>query len=134
MRRYILDTGVAADLIYRRGSAFKTAQERAQQGASIGVAMPTVGELFAGVEYSKTREANLKIVVRNLTKLTHWPFDRAAAEEFGRIFAYLRRTGHPIQQIDMQIAAVALTLGNCTLVTKDIDFRAIPELTIETWT
>ena len=35
--------------------------------------------------------------------------------------------------MDIQIAAVALTLGNCTLVTKDSDFAAIPGLTVEDW-
>jgi tRNA(fMet)-specific endonuclease VapC len=35
--------------------------------------------------------------------------------------------------IDVQIAAIALTLGNCTVVTKDSDFAAIPGLAIEDW-
>ena len=36
-----------------------------------------------------------------------------------------------MQQIDIQIAAVALTLGNCMVVTKDGDFAAIPGLVLE---
>jgi tRNA(fMet)-specific endonuclease VapC len=31
------------------------------------------------------------------------------------------------------IAAIAFTLGNCTVVTKDSDFSAIPGLTVENW-
>ena len=38
-----------------------------------------------------------------------------------------------MQQIDVQIAAIALTLGNCTVVTVDSDFEAIPGLTIDNW-
>jgi tRNA(fMet)-specific endonuclease VapC len=42
-----------------------------------------------------------------------------AAEEYGRIFAEMRRTGRTIQQIDMQIGAIARTLPNCIIVSKD---------------
>jgi tRNA(fMet)-specific endonuclease VapC len=38
-----------------------------------------------------------------------------------------------MQQIDIQIAAVACTLPNCTLVTKDSDFQAVPGLRITDW-
>jgi tRNA(fMet)-specific endonuclease VapC len=38
-----------------------------------------------------------------------------------------------MQQIDVQIAAVALALGNCTVVTKDSDSRAVSGLTVEDW-
>ncbi len=38
-----------------------------------------------------------------------------------------------MQQVDIQIAAIALTLGHCTVVTKDQDFQAIPGLGVEDW-
>ena len=56
-----------------------------------------------------------------------------AAAMFGRIFAELRRIGRPMQQIDIQIAAIALTLGNCTVVSADTDLPDVPGLTVETW-
>jgi tRNA(fMet)-specific endonuclease VapC len=56
-----------------------------------------------------------------------------AAEEFGRISAELRRLARPIQQIDMQIAAIARSLGRCTVVSADSDFRAVPGLVVEDW-
>lgn len=52
-----------------------------------------------------------------------------AAEEFGRLAAELRRIGRPMQQI----AAIALTLGNCAVVTTDTDLSAIPGLRTENW-
>jgi hypothetical protein len=33
----------------------------------------------------------------------------------------------------MQIAGIAFTLGNCTVVTKDSDLAAVPGLTVENW-
>jgi tRNA(fMet)-specific endonuclease VapC len=38
-----------------------------------------------------------------------------------------------MQQIDIQIAAIALSLGNCTVVTADSDLAAIPGLRVENW-
>src|SRR5688572_29725412 len=118
MKRFLLDTGVAGDLVHKRGIVSQRAASETRIGNRVGVAMPTVGELFAGVENSQTRERNHVKLVRALTEITQWPFDRAAAEEFGRLFAHLKRVGRPMQQIDIQIAAVAITFG-CTVVTKD---------------
>ncbi len=93
--------------------------------------MPTLCELFAGVENSDTRDRNYVRLKHNLKRLSLWPLDRDATEEFGRLYALLKRNGRPMPQMDIQIAAIVLTLGNCTLVTKDSDFAAIPGLTIE---
>lgn len=68
-----------------------------------------------------------------LARLRLWPFDRKAAEEYGRIFVELKRIGRPIQQIDIQIAAIALSLANCTVVSVDSDLSAVPGLTVENW-
>lgn len=62
-----------------------------------------------------------------------WPFDETAAFEYGRIAAELRRIGRPMQVVDMMIAAIALTLGNCTVVSSDADLSAVPKLTVENW-
>lgn len=102
-------------------------------GHRIGVGLPTVCELFAGAEYSDTRSRNLTRLRHNLLDLVLWPLDKKAAQEFGRLYALLRRNGRPMQQIDIQIAAIALTLRNCTVITKDSDFAAVPGLSIEDW-
>jgi tRNA(fMet)-specific endonuclease VapC len=62
-----------------------------------------------------------------------WPFDRNAAEEYGRLAADLKRMGRPMQQIDIQIAAIALSLGRCIVVSTDSDLTAVPGLTVENW-
>lgn len=62
-----------------------------------------------------------------------WPYDKSAAAEFGRIFNVLKKMGRPMQQIDIQIAAIAMSLGNCTVVTTDSDLLSVPGLSIENW-
>ncbi|QEH31829.1 hypothetical protein OJF2_02940 [Aquisphaera giovannonii] len=66
-------------------------------------------------------------------KLICWPYEKPAAYEFGRIIAELRRLGRPMQQVDIQIAAIAFALGNCTVVSGDSDLAAVPGLTVENW-
>ena len=133
MRRFLLDTGVASEYIFRRGSVYVRARSEVANGNKVGICVPILGELFAGAEYSASRVRNRQRLVHQVSDLVEWPFDRNAAEEYGRLFAQLRRTGRPMPQIDIQIAAVALTLPHCTLVTRDSDFAAIPALLVESW-
>ena len=61
------------------------------------------------------------------------PFDDAAAEEYGRLRAFLAKQGLPIGPNDLLIAATALA-NNVTLVTHNIsEFERVPGLQIEDW-
>jgi tRNA(fMet)-specific endonuclease VapC len=111
MKRFLLDTGIASDYINRRLGVFERASDAIARGDRVGTSSPVLGELWAGVQHSNTRDPNIKRLRRQLVNFTVWPFDKAAAEEFGRLYAELRRLGRPMQQIDIQTAAVALCLG-----------------------
>jgi tRNA(fMet)-specific endonuclease VapC len=133
VRRYLLDTGIASDFVHKRLGVPERAAERVLLGDRIGICTPVLGELAGGIELSQTRDRNMQQLEEALSNLRLWPFDESAAREYARLFALLRRIGRPMQQIDMQIAAVALSMGNMTVVTKDSDFLAIPGLAVENW-
>ncbi len=133
MKRYLLDTGSAADCIFRRRGVDDKVKLTRSSGGKIGIGIPVMAELLAGVEFSLTRERNLEIVNRNLRLFRIWPFTPEAAREYARLFANLRRLGRPMQSIDIMIAAIARTLGNCTVVSSDTDLAAVPGLTVENW-
>ena len=38
-----------------------------------------------------------------------------------------------MQQIDIQIAAIALSMGNTVVVSRDSDLTAVPGLAVEEW-
>jgi tRNA(fMet)-specific endonuclease VapC len=133
MKRFLLDTGIASDFINRRHNVFERAREEVARGNRIGIGIPVLGELLAGIELSVTREENLQRLRRAVSVWLLWPFDEAAAEAYGRIYAILRRMGRPMQQVDMQIAAIGLSLGNTTVVSSDSDLAAVPDLSIENW-
>ena len=132
-RHYLLDTGIAQDYQARRGGVRERAIAQRQDGHRIGICVPVLGELWSGVECSSSRDRNLVTLRQALATLVIWPYTNEAAEEFGRVFAELKRAGRPMQQIDIQIGAIARTLPNCVVVSKDSDFQAISGITVENW-
>ncbi len=92
-----------------------------------------LGELYEGVEFSASRDHNLEILRRSVKLLRLWPFTPEAAEVYGRLHAILRRNGRTIQQVDLQIAAIALALGQCTMVSEDSHLSSVPGLSVENW-
>lgn len=134
MIRYLLDTGIAQDFITNRRGVRERADAARQRGGRLGICVPVLGELWSGVEGSSSRDRNADHLREGLKRLVVWPYTREAAAEFGRLFSELRRIGRPMQQIDIQIAAIARTLGNCTVVTTDSDLSAVPGLVVENWT
>jgi tRNA(fMet)-specific endonuclease VapC len=133
IRRYVLDTGIAQDFQADRLGVRARAKAVRALGHRVGICMPVLGELWSGVEGSAQRDANILLLRRALSQLAIWPYSAEAAAEYGRIFIELKRAGRPIQQIDMQIGAIARTLPNCVVVTKDADLSAISGIAVENW-
>ena len=133
MTRYLLDTGIASDLINRRNAVQQKAREAMQRGDRLGIGTPVLGELVGGVEHCNDPPRQRKALQHGLRGIALWPFDSTAAWEYGRTYAELRRLGRPMQQVDIQIAAIALTLGDCIVVTKDSDLSDVPGLKVENW-
>ena len=131
--RYLLDSGILNDYAYRRHGVYQRARQMVQGGHRLGIGTPVLGEILGGVFVSASRERNLPVLERNLAQLIFWPFDEAAAREYARLWAELRQGGRHLQVPDLQIAAIALTLGGCIVVSKDGDLRAVPGLTVEDW-
>jgi tRNA(fMet)-specific endonuclease VapC len=133
VKRYLLDTGTMGYFVNHRHGVDTHALDVSRKGAKIGTCLPVIAELYFGAEFSDTRDENLKKLRRALTGVVCWPFDLTAAEEYGRIAADLKRHGRIVGQNDIQIAAIAKTIGNCVIVTADTDFAAIPGLAVENW-
>ncbi len=59
--------------------------------------------------------------------------DTEAAFEYARIAFELKQIGRAVGQNDIGIAAIALSMGNTSIVTMDGDFKAISGLAVENW-
>ncbi|MGH3911045.1 MAG: hypothetical protein ACRDRM_09470 [Pseudonocardiaceae bacterium] len=60
------------------------------------------------------------------------PFDTLAARTFGALKATLERKGTPLAEPDLRIASIALARG-LILVTRNVHFQRVPDLTVENW-
>jgi tRNA(fMet)-specific endonuclease VapC len=133
MTRYLLDTNAAADCIFRRRGVDARVKQARLAGGKIGIAVPVMAELLAGMEFSASREQNLAVVNRHLSLFRLWPFTPEAARIFARLYAELRRSGRMVAPMDLMIASTALSLGNCRVITSDSDLLAVPGLKTENW-
>ena len=133
VKRYLLDSNALNPYIDRREPLASRVKDAIRRGCRIGTCEPVVAEMLAGLELSAKPQANIARLNSALANIACWPLDRAAAQGYGRLAAELRRRGRPMQVIDMMIAAIALSLGNCTVVTTDSDLSAVPGLSVENW-
>lgn len=132
MISYLLDTNIC---IYIIKKSPEQVIERLRQTriSEVGVSSITLSELEYGAAKSSRPAQNKLAIVEFLAPLEILSYDDMAAQEYGKIRAYLEKQGIPIGSMDMLIAAHALSL-NCILVTNnEREFRQIPTLRIENW-
>ena len=133
MRRYLLDSNAVTNLINHRDPFIRRVRAARLNGGRIGTCEPVVAELCYGLELSQSRDLNFVRLRRALSGLSCWPLDRRASEQYGHIAADLRRRGRPMQVVVMMLAALAISVGDCIVVTSDSDLLAVPGLTVENW-
>src|SRR5207253_187716 len=101
MRRYLLDTGIAACCIDRRLGVFERAKTESSRGNQIGIAHPVLAELAYRVEGGPNCDRNMQWLQLALAAWRLWPTTEEAAFEYGRIASVLRRIGRMIGQNDI---------------------------------
>ena len=133
MRHYLFDTNAVSDVLNDRHRVRARAVAARRAGHRIGTCPPVTGELYFGAEKSDSRERSLRQLRLGLREFRTWPYDRTAAEEFGRLHALLERSGRLMQIVDIQVAAIAFVLGDCVVVSCDSDVHAVPGLAVGDW-
>jgi tRNA(fMet)-specific endonuclease VapC len=131
MNGFLLDTNVW--IAFLKAEATVTAAVRRVGVEKLYLCAPVWSELWFGACKSlqvAENQARLRDLSAHIPSL---PFDDRAAEQCGEIRALLARQGRPIGPYDLQIAAIALTMGLC-LVTRNVsEFKRVPGLKIENW-
>ena len=95
----------------------------------------TLGELLYGAYRLGPRAGALLERMENalLPNLAVLPFDAPSARHYGEIRAELERSGTPIGDADLRIAAIALARG-LTVVTGNVrHFERVPGVSVENW-
>jgi tRNA(fMet)-specific endonuclease VapC len=130
--KYLLDTNTC--IRYINGRAPNVREKiRSIADSDIAVSTVTMAEMFTGSAKSQDPQRSRAKQDAFFIRFAHFAFDESAADEFGRIRAYLENAGTPIGPYDMQIASIAIA-HKLILVTHNIkEFSRISELTIEDW-
>lgn len=93
----------------------------------------TVAELTHGANRSLHREDNLTRLEVLFAALTVLSFDEMAGRRFGHLKAELEAKGEPLDDLDLQIASIALE-HNLPLVTNNVKhFKRVNDLKLENW-
>ncbi|MGD0181404.1 MAG: type II toxin-antitoxin system VapC family toxin [Terriglobales bacterium] len=130
--RYLLDTNTASYVI--KGN-FPRVRERLLKVpmAEVGISAVTEAELRFGIA-RKPEAVKLRIAVEEfLLRVEALSWDSDAAQQYAQVRAELERSGKPMGNLDLMIAAHALS-AQLVLVTHDHVFRRIKRLKVEDWT
>lgn len=91
-----------------------------------------LAELYAGAFRSAVPEKNLRQIVRFLEAVDVLLPSETTPETYGRISAQLARSGTPIPQNDIWIAAIAIE-SDLPLATMDRHFQRVYGLAVLLW-
>jgi tRNA(fMet)-specific endonuclease VapC len=130
--KYLLDTNTCIHYINGRVSQIRE-HMRTITDTEVAISSVTKGEMWAGSGKSQTPQRSRAKQDAFFIRFVSLPYDDQAADEFGRIRAYLEKAGTPIGPYDMQIAAIAI-VHDLILVTHNTrEFNRISWLKIEDW-
>jgi len=126
--KYLLDTNVVVAFFLKERSVV----ERVLDASIIYVPSIVLGELFYGANRSHRAEHNAERIYRLMGWASVLSCDANTAYQFGMTKEQLAAKGRPIPDNDMWIAAIAQQHG-LTLVSRDVHFKAVENLRLESW-
>jgi len=131
-----LDTTFLIDLSRRHSGRRARARNKLRNLAAKGERLSTtrfsVAEMYVGVFRARDREREREAVSTVLAGLDILEFDAASARAFGNLTARLQELGRPAGDMDVLIAATALSAGETKLVTRNpTHYGDIPGVAVE---
>jgi tRNA(fMet)-specific endonuclease VapC len=129
---YLLDTNIASYVI--KGNIPQVRQRLLRVPiAEVSISVVTEAELRFGVA-RKPEAVRLMIAVEEfLLRVNVLPWDSEAAKHYAQVRSAVERSGNPMGNLDIMIAAHALST-QAVLVTNEHVFRRVKHLKIEDWT
>jgi tRNA(fMet)-specific endonuclease VapC len=124
--KYLVDSDWVADYLKGRVPAVSLLKRLAFEGLAISIL--TFGEIYEGILFGENRPAH-EFSFRNFLRGADiLPLNRSVMRRFAEIRGNLRKTGQRIGDIDLLIAATALTYA-LTLSTRNVrHFQRISDL------
>ena len=128
---YLLDTNTASFVIKANVPRVRQRLSRLPMHQA-AISAVTEGELRFGIA-RRPEATQLKTIVEQFLAVTEiLPWDSGAAKAYSYLRAALERSGTPMGNLDLMIAAHAISVG-AVLVSNDQVFRTIKHLRVEDW-
>lgn len=132
MIQYMLDTDICSYII--REKPIKVLQRfQSLNMEQLCISVVTYAELIYGVEHSSSKKINRSIVDDFINHLNIMEWDKTAAEQYGKIRAFLQANGNIIGAMDMMIAAHAVSQKMTLVTNNEKHLKKIPKLNVENW-
>jgi tRNA(fMet)-specific endonuclease VapC len=130
MTGFMLDTDISSYIIKRRPASLVEKFEI--HAETLNVSVITAAELRFGAE--KAARPNLaELVEAYLDRLAILDWTNEVTRHYARIRTALERSGKPIGNMDLLIAAHAVSQG-MTVVTNNLKhYSSVPDLKVEVW-
>ena len=130
--KYLLDTNMCVFALRNKPCAVG---HRIQQHKpdDIVISTVTVAELRFGADKSNRPEENHRQISDFLLTFDILMFDSGAADAYGAIRADLERRGQPIGELDMLLAAQAVSQNLIFVTHNTSEFQRVKGLQLENW-
>jgi tRNA(fMet)-specific endonuclease VapC len=132
--RYVLDTNVVAALM--KGDPAVVSRLRAANKTAVALPQPVAAEVAFGLARlpRSMRKDRLEEAWRALSaEIPRLPWTDDVSEAFGRIKAALERSGRPLDDFDVAIAAHAVAQGASLVTFNNRHMKRVPTLSLEDW-
>ena len=133
MIRYLLDANIVSYFVKGVSASLIQRMQVGLDAQDIAISAITRAELRYGVEMMDKLDKRRKRIDLLLKELSALPWSIEAADEFGRIKAYLRRNGAQAGEFETQIAAHALAEKLILVTHNTRHFENVPGLKLEDW-
>jgi tRNA(fMet)-specific endonuclease VapC len=130
--RYLLDTNTCIRYLNGRAPNIRT-KVLAISHKDIAISTITMAEMLYGSAKSQTPDTSRAKQQKFFDRFAQLPFDAASASQYGRIRAALEKSGTPIGQLDLLIAAIALARGLILVTHNTREFQRVDGLVINDW-
>lgn len=129
---YMLDTNIVSHIMQGRDAALLMRLTAVPVGQVV-MSCVTLAELEYGIHRKGQPERLRNAMTQVLLRIDVLPWDEPAARCYGELCATLESKGINLSDLDMMIAAHAVTVG-ATLVSRDKAFLQLADrLTLDIW-
>ncbi len=125
---YLVDSDLVADWLQGKAPAVQLLSSLGNQG--LAISLISYGEIYEGVYYARDPKTSEEIFLQFLEGIRVLPLNEPVMRIFARVRGDLRRQGQLIADMDLLIAATAIT-HDLTLITGNTrHFTRIPGLSL----